>query len=73
MQRQIAVYFETVGYIFACPIPEEFKSIKTGLKTASVIRRAYEKGRTATQDFKANMPILFDDVIPKWNYRAVPQ
>jgi hypothetical protein len=23
--------------------------------------------------FKENMPILFDPVLPKWNYRAVPQ
>lgn len=49
-------------------------STSTGLKTTvNVIRRVYEKGRTVAQDFKANMPILFDDLIPKWNYRAVPQ
>ena len=36
-------------------------------------RRAYDIGRKAAKDFKANMTILFDDLIPKWNYRVVPQ
>jgi len=26
-----------------------------------------------TADFKESMTILFDDKLPKWNYRAVPQ
>ena len=45
-----------------------------GLKaTVNVIRRAYELGRKVSKDFKANMTILFDELLPKWNYRAVPQ
>jgi hypothetical protein len=47
---------------------------RTGLKTTvNVIRRVYETGRQVAEDFKAAMPILFDDNIPKWNYRAVPR
>lgn len=47
---------------------------RTGLTaTVNVIRRAYDIGRKVAQDFKANMTILFDDLIPKWNYRVVPQ
>lgn len=47
---------------------------KTGLTaTVNVIRRAYDIGRKVAQDFKANMTIVFDDLIPKWNYRVVPQ
>ena len=47
---------------------------RTGLAaTVNVIRRAYDIGRQVAQDFKANMTILFDDLIPKWNYRVVPQ
>lgn len=46
----------------------------TGLgATVNVIRRAYELSRKVAKDFKANMTILFDDLIPNWNYRAVPQ
>jgi hypothetical protein len=46
----------------------------TGLKTTvNVIRRVYETGRQVAEDFKTAMPILFDDLLPKWNYRAVPR
>lgn len=46
----------------------------TGLKTTvNVIRRLYETGRTATDEIKRNLKIVFDDLLPKWNYRAVPK
>ena len=48
-------------------------STKAGLRTTvNVIRRIYETGRKATAEFKDNMPILFDKILPRWNYRAVP-
>jgi hypothetical protein len=47
---------------------------KTGLSVAvDVIDKVYETGRKVCQTFKKNMPIIFDDDLPKWNYRAVPQ
>ena len=49
-------------------------STATGLRaTVNVIRRVYETGRKVAANFKETMTILFDDVLPKWNYRAVPQ
>ena len=46
----------------------------TGLKTTvNVIRRLYETGRQVAADFKAALPILFDDLFPEWNYRAIPR
>jgi hypothetical protein len=46
----------------------------TGLKTTvNVINRTYETGRKVADEFKKNMKITFDDLIPKWNYRAIPQ
>jgi len=46
----------------------------TGLKTTvNVIRGAYETGRSVANEFKTNMPILFDELLPKLNYRGVPQ
>lgn len=46
----------------------------TGLKTTvNVIRRIYETRRTVADDFKATMRLRFDDLLPKWNYVAVPQ
>lgn len=46
----------------------------TGLQTTvNVIRRLYETGRNATEEIKSNLKILFDDLLPKWNYKATPQ
>ena len=49
-------------------------STSTGLKTTvNVIRRVNEIGRAATQEFKDNVTLLFDKLLLKWNYRAVPE
>jgi hypothetical protein len=39
----------------------------------TVIDRVYDTGRKVADDFKQNMPIVFDAVLPQWNYRAIPQ
>ena len=52
----------------------EKTSTKTGLSTTvRVIEKTYETGREASEVLKNNMPIQFDDIPPKWNYRVVPQ
>jgi len=33
----------------------------------------YETGRKIAENFKATMTILFDKLLPKWNYVAIPQ
>lgn len=46
----------------------------TGLRTTvNVLRRVYATGRRVAEAFKANIPLLFDDLLPKWNSRAVPR
>ena len=46
----------------------------TGLRTTvNVIRRAYEIGQNATDEIKQNLKIVFDRLLPKWNYTAIPQ
>jgi hypothetical protein len=46
----------------------------TGLKTTvNVIRRLYETGRNATDEIKRDLKIVYDELLPKWNYRAIPQ
>lgn len=46
----------------------------TGLRTTvNVVRRVYETGRKVAANFKKTTRILFDELLPKWNYRAVPQ
>lgn len=45
----------------------------TGLKvTVDVLGGIYVKGKKAAADFVANMPIVFDAHLPRWNYRAIP-
>ena len=49
-------------------------STTTGLATTvNVIRGLYETGKKVADDFKSSMTLLFDTVIPKWNYVAIPQ
>ena len=49
-------------------------STSTGLRTTvHVIRRVYETGRNATDHIKQNLKTIFDTLLPKWNYRAIPQ
>ena len=53
-----------------------FRSTKTttGLHvTVRILDNVYHTGRKYAADFKQNMKILFDDHLPKWNYRAVPE
>lgn len=51
----------------------EKTSTATGLRVVvEVLDKVYQTGRAYTEGFKETMKILFDDVLPKWNYRAVP-
>ena len=46
----------------------------TGLRvTVRNMDKMYQIGRKYAADFKHNMKILFDDHLPKWNYRAMPE
>ena len=38
----------------------------------NVIDKIYETGRKVAKGFKETMKIIFDEYLPKWNYRAVP-
>jgi hypothetical protein len=41
--------------------------------TVRVIDKLYETGRKVSDAFKQNMPIVFEPVLPKWNYWVMPQ
>ena len=46
----------------------------TGLRvTVGLLEKVYATGRKYAENFKENMTILFDDHLPKWNYRAIPE
>jgi hypothetical protein len=41
--------------------------------TVRILDTLYEGGRTVSEAFKKHMPIVFETLLPKWNYWAVPQ
>ncbi len=52
----------------------ETAKTSTGLKvTVDILTGVYETGKKYAVDFKENMKIVFDDFLPRWNYRAIPQ
>jgi len=52
---------------------DERAKTKTGLQVFShIIDTIYQTGKKATQDFLRNMPIVFETLLPQWNYKAVP-
>jgi hypothetical protein len=40
--------------------------------TVQVIDKVYLTGRKVADEFKQHMPIVFDDHLSQWNYRAIP-
>jgi Rhodopirellula transposase DDE domain len=46
---------------------------KTGLKAfVYIMDKVYQIGRKVTEEFKKTMHIVFDEILPQWNYCAVP-
>jgi Rhodopirellula transposase DDE domain len=59
---------ETVRYYMAKA------ATTTGLTVeVRILEKVYQTGRKYAAGFKQNMKIVFDKVLPKWNYRAVPE
>jgi hypothetical protein len=45
----------------------------TGLRvTVDILDKVYQAGRKYAEGFKESLKIVFDDILPTWNYRAVP-
>ncbi len=64
------VIFERVGLVKELM---EKASTSTGLRvTVDILDKVYRTGRKYAEGFKKGMKIVFDDILPKWNYRAVP-
>ena len=38
-----------------------------------ILDKIYQTGRKCAAGFKKSMKIVFDKLLPKWNYRAVPE
>ena len=59
---------ETVRYYMAKA--ETSKGLKTRVR---ILEKVYETGRKCAKGFKETMKIVFDEFLPKWNYRAIPE
>jgi len=64
------VVFHTIQIVTA--LVEKTRTSKGLAVSVDVIDKVYETGRKCANGFKENMKIVFDDLLPKWNYRAVP-
>ena len=52
----------------------EKAKISKGLRVfATIIEGVYETGKKVAQEFKENLPIIFDEYLPQWNYTFQPQ
>lgn len=46
---------------------------RTGLGvTVDIMNKVYEIGKKCSKGFKQTMRLIFDEYLPKWNYRAIP-
>lgn len=64
------VIFKSVGLVKE--LMEKAKTT-TGLSvTVDILDKVYHTGRKYAEGFKEQMKIVFDEILPKWNYRAVP-
>jgi len=46
---------------------------RTGLRvTVEVVKKYYATGQKYSPEFRAAMPLEFDEELPAWNYRAIP-
>lgn len=52
---------------------EQAKTSTGWTVTADVLTGVYATGKKRAANFLETMSILFDDFLPRWNYRAVPQ
>lgn len=49
-------------------------STRSGLSAAvNILDKVYETGRKVAEGFKKTMRIVFDNILPRFNYRAIPR
>lgn len=64
------VIFENIELVKE--LMEQTTTTKGLTVTVEIIDKVYELKRKVAKDFKKTMQIVFDQVLPRWNYTAVP-
>ena len=59
---------ETVRYYISKTETSTGLTVKVG-----ILEKVYQTGRKCAAGFKKSMKIVFDKILPKWNYTAIPQ
>jgi len=50
--------------------PAEQTTTKTGFCVKAYINiKLYQTGKKASEEFMKTMPVVFDNFLPKWNYK----
>ena len=62
--------FQTLGIVKQ--LMEKTSTARGLTVTVDILDKVYETGRKCAEGFKKTMKLLFDDLLPKWNYRALP-
>ena len=57
----------------AKPLMEKAKTAKGLTVTVDILTGCYATGRQCAANFLETMRIVFDEHLPRWNYRAIPQ
>ena len=65
------VVFESVDFVKE--LIGKTKTTKGFKVVANVIEKIYETGKKVAKGFKEKMKIRFDKILPKWNYRVIPE
>lgn len=52
---------------------EKARTSKGLTVTVDILTGVYATGKKCAAEFLNTMRILFDDHLPRWNYRAIPQ
>lgn len=66
------------GIILECVEQAQYYMSKattqTGLKVVvNILDKVYETGRKVAEGFRETMKLVFDEVLPKFNYKAIPE
>jgi Rhodopirellula transposase DDE domain len=66
------------GVIFRALETVRYSMAKAGTATGlevevRILEKVYETGRKCAAGFRKTMKIVFDEHLPKWNYRAIPE
>lgn len=65
------VIFKSLDLV--CQLMAQTKTRQGLAVTVAVIDKLYQTGRKVADDFKETISIVFDEILPLWNYTAVPQ